>query len=115
MSWFLTVVKLTDTGKQWKPEEKWPENGWLPLGTRAEIHALIARLFPKSDFSDPLWIVMSHTVDGEEWGMEIVLDHDEPVMHLGLRHGSEEAARLIHKHTGWDVLDNDNQLMKFDD
>src|SRR5579859_2536952 len=114
MSWFLTVVHLTPEGKRWKPEEDWPENGLIPLGTRAEIHALIAKLFPESDFSDPVWIPVWYTVGDERWGMEIVLNHDDPVKWFSLRHGSEEAARLIHEHTGWDVFNPDGHLINFD-
>jgi hypothetical protein len=114
MSWFINMLKLTPEGKQWKYGEPWPENGMIPLGSREEIHALIARLFPKTDFSDPLWIPIQYTVGDEEWGMEIVLDHDDPVKWIGLRHGSEKAAHLIQKHTGWDVLDQDNRPIIFD-
>jgi hypothetical protein len=108
MSWFLTVINLTPEGKRWNPDEPFPENGLLPLGSRAEIHALIAKLFPYADFFDPLWI------SEHKWGMEFVLDHDEPVKWFSLRHGSEEAARIIHEYSGWDVFDPESRLMDFD-
>jgi hypothetical protein len=113
MSWFLTVMHLTQIGKQWKLGEVWPENGLMPLGTRAEIHALIAEIFPDADFSDPLWIPVRFGPTGEPFGMEIILDYDEPVRWFSLRHGVDEAARLIHERTGWDVLDIDQKVMIF--
>ncbi|SRR5258708_18232693 len=114
MSWYLSVLKLTPEGKRWNPHEPWPENGLIPLGTRAEIHTLIAKLFPKSDFSDPLWIPVWFAAGENEWSMEIVLDKGDPVRWLNLRHGDLEAARLIYEHTGWDVFDPEYHLMNFD-
>ena len=114
MSHFFHVVHLTAKGKEWKPGENWPENGFVPLGTREEVLAVIARLFPNSNLSDPLWIPVQYVVGDAEWGMEILIDHDEPVGYLSLRHGSSEAGRIYHEAMGWDVFDPNNERINFD-
>jgi hypothetical protein len=113
MSYFFHVVNLTPEGKQWKSHMEWTENGLIPLGTRAEIHKLIAEIFPESDFSDPLWIPVTYPVGDDKFSMEILLDHQEPVRWLGLRHGSYEACKIIHDETGWDAFDPAQELVKF--
>jgi len=114
MSYYFHVVHLTIEGKDCKPGESWRADVFIPLGTRAELHALIAKLFPESDFSDPCWIPVWYTIGDERLGMEILLDHDEPVKYLSLRHGSEEAGRIFYEATGWDVFDPNNERLAFD-
>jgi hypothetical protein len=105
MSYWYHIVHLTPEGKLWKPDDEWPENGLIPLGTRAEIHRIIAKLFPEAKFTDPFWIPV---ID-----MEIVLDHQEPVRYISLRHGFYEACKKFHDETGWDAFDPVNKWVEF--
>jgi hypothetical protein len=76
-----------------------------PLGSKAAILALLADLFPDADFSDPTWVILNR----EEFAIEFIVGHEDPVASLGLRiHGADRAlavAQLLCEQMGWRAFD----------
>lgn len=84
------------------------------LGSRETILALLTELFQDADVPDPTWVMLTR----EEFAVEFVVGHDDPVDSLGVRiHGADSAmavVQLLCERTGWRAYDTSlSDLIKF--
>jgi hypothetical protein len=74
-----------------------------PLGSHADVMALIRALFPDADYSDPTWIgVYSDRLS------EVIMGVEDPVYGLGFRNPSFELIQEVFSAVGWRGIDPSN-------
>lgn len=75
----------------------------VPLGTHAEVMAILKKLFPDAIDSDPTWIL----VPSYDY-TEIIVGKEDPLYDIGLRNPTVEMILFIYEQTGWRGIDPSN-------
>ncbi|HVU12499.1 MAG TPA: hypothetical protein VHD90_14550 [Phototrophicaceae bacterium] len=114
MSWIVGILKLKKDVQSIKDVES--EDFLIPLGTKAEIIALLRKWFPDADFHDLSWIGSDRRGEFTEIIVSGVneLNDDDSIDSFGFRNPSYRLLRDVCTKMGWKALDpSDGDFIDF--
>ena len=81
-----------------------------PVGSRAEVLAVIAELCPDADFSDPALVKLNRG----SVQMEFIIGENDPIETVNVRRPTNDVLRLFCQRTGWRAVDPMNDIIELD-